>query len=132
MNKQITYPKLIPRLFATIMDLFLLAITANLINALMLKCGIGELAPLANTAFGFSLMSVYFLGFWLYKGTTPGKILMRTKIVDAKTLQAPGKLQLIIRFLIMPFFFIGIWFIPLTKQSQALHDKIAGTAVIKT
>lgn len=130
MNKQITYPKLVPRLFATNIDFSLLAITAYFIHSVLIKFGYGEL-PFSNGLFQFSLIAVYFLSFWCYKGTTPGKILMHMKIVDAKTFQPPTKFQLIIRFFATSLFLIGIWFIPLTRQNQALHDKIAGTAVIK-
>ena len=53
------------------------------------------------------------------------------KIVDAKTFNRPTLKQLIKRFLGYMTFPIGIFFILFYSQKQALHDKIAGTVVIK-
>lgn len=71
---------------------------------------------------------------WKYqKGQTPGKKQARIKVVDAKTLQSASTAQLIMRF--FGYFFsvisiIGVFMPLMNKQHQALHDWIAGTAVI--
>ncbi len=80
----------------------------------------------------FALAATYFIGFWVYLGATPGKMVMHMKIVDAVTLEKPSKWQLIKRFCGYVLVLVGIWFILFSKQRQALHDKIAGTAVIKS
>ena len=77
------------------------------------------------------IMGAYFIGFWIYISATPGKFIMSTKIVDATTLETPSNYQFVKRFLGYSLFFIGIWSIVFIKQRQALHDKIAGTLVIK-
>jgi len=74
------------------------------------------------------------LGFWIIKGTTPGKMIFKAKIVDAKTGGHPSKLQFIGRYLgyiissiplCLGFFWIG-W----DKRKQGWHDKMSGTVVV--
>ncbi|AGJ01918.1 RDD family protein [Rickettsia prowazekii] len=74
----------------------------------------------------------YFITFWYYKGTTLSKMFLRMKIVDAVTLNRPTLKQLIKRFLAYITFPIGIFLILFTSKKQALHDRIAGTVVIKS
>jgi len=54
------------------------------------------------------------------------------KIVDANSLSTPSRTKLIIRFLIYPTAFFGILNVLFSKEGKALHDKIAGTVVIKS
>ena len=74
----------------------------------------------------------YFITLWYYKGATLSKMFLRMKIVDAVTLKHPTLKQLIKRFLGYITFPIGIFFILFSSKKQALHDKIAGTVVIKS
>jgi len=76
-----------------------------------------------------------FLGFWFVKSSTPGKMLFKAKIVDAKTGGKPSKGQFIGRYfgyilsslvLCLGFFWIG-W----DKRKQGWHDKLSGTIVVK-
>lgn len=160
MKKQIIYAILIPRLFASTLDLALLSIISNPITTFIswklsqyfFKVNITEItldslrsSELteyidAGSLFWYilliSIMNLlitgsYFVGFWIRYSATPGKMIMRMKIVDAVTLEKPTKLQFVKRFLgyiTVPF---GIWFVPFSKQHRALHDKLSGTAVIK-
>ncbi|WP_341756630.1 MULTISPECIES: RDD family protein [unclassified Candidatus Tisiphia] len=161
MNKQIIYPKLIPRLFASCLDSFLLSIFTTPITTFILsrlsllffKANIADIIIMGSkkpellqnvTASGvftlfilmllinLALVATYFIGFWVYCGATPGKLIMHMKIVDAITLEKPNKCQLIKRFCGYVLVLVGIWFILFSKQHQALHDKIAGTVVIKS
>ncbi|MDR0774506.1 MAG: RDD family protein [Rickettsia sp.] len=161
MNKQIIYPKLIPRLFASCLDSFLLSIFTTPITHFMssklslffFKASIADILIMGSTKpelvqnitassvltlfilmfiINFALAATYFIGFWIYFGATPGKMIMHMKIVDAITLGKPSKWQLIKRFCGYVLVLVGIWFILFSKQRQALHDKIAGTAVIKS
>jgi hypothetical protein len=81
--------------------------------------------------FNISIMAIYFIGSWIYSGTTIGKILLGIKIVDEDSLEAPSKFNCVKRFFGYFLSFIGIWSILFSKKSQALHDKIANTIVIK-
>ena len=81
-------------------------------------------------------MQLFFIGAYMvlfvYKfGTTPGKMIIRSKVVDANTLETPTLVQLVKRFLVSCFCLIGIWFILFTKRKQSMHDKAAGTLVVK-
>lgn len=160
MKKQIIYALLIPRLFASTLDLALLSIISNPVTTFIswklshyfFKVNIAELTidslrtsklteyVDAGSLFWYILLvctmnllitGTYFVGFWIRYSATPGKMIMRMKIVDADTLEKPTKLQFVKRFLgyvTIPF---GIWFVPFSKNHRALHDKLSGTAVIK-
>lgn len=78
------------------------------------------------------IIGIFFIGFWMYKSATPGKMIMHMKIIDAKTLNKPTKKQFIIRFLSYSTAIFGMFGIIFAKKHQALHDKIAGTVVIKS
>jgi uncharacterized RDD family membrane protein YckC len=77
-------------------------------------------------------MGVYFVFFWRKFGATPGKIIMRMRVVNAEDYSTPTTFQLIKRFLGYITALIGIWAILFSKKGLALHDKIAGTVVIKS
>lgn len=80
------------------------------------------------------LMTCFILLCWCLKGATPGKMLLKMKILDAKTLQPVPAWRLCLRFLayfiaLAPCllgFFMVLW----TEKKQGLHDKIAGTVVV--
>ena len=79
-------------------------------------------------------MGTIFVLFWVYKNATPGKMLFKSVIVDAKTLSAPSTSQNIIRYLgyfisLLPLGLGFIW-IAFDKRKQGWHDKLAGTVVI--
>lgn len=170
MKKQIIYPKLVPRIFASMLDLFILTIVATpvtsfisshllllffkdyfIINQINLADNNEVNSVIKMTEFfhymvdndnfwpyiivifllNTVIMGSYFVVFWIYKGATPGKILLHMKIVDAITLEQPTKKQLIKRFFGYITVFFGIWGIAFSKKHQALHDKSAGTVVIK-
>jgi uncharacterized RDD family membrane protein YckC len=81
-----------------------------------------------------TIMSAIVITFWIAKGGTPGKMLLKMKIVDAKTLEKPGSIQSVVRYLgyfasFLPFLLGFIW-IYYDKKKQGFHDKIAGTIVI--
>lgn len=86
------------------------------------------------SAQGIALAIVVIL-FWIYRSATPGKMIMKIKIVDAKSGEKPSKKQLIIRCIsylvsFLPLGFGFIW-IHYSKKCQGFHDMIAGTAVVK-
>lgn len=78
------------------------------------------------------LMSFYFIFFWHRYGATPGKMMMKIKIVDNRVFGKPTLWMLIKRFFLYITAPIGVWFIIVTRRSQAMHDKMAGTVVIKS
>lgn len=79
-----------------------------------------------------SMMGAYFIIFWRKFCATPGKMIMRMKIVDADDYSTPSTYQLIKRFIGYVTALIGIWSILFSKRRTAMHDKIANTVVIKS
>lgn len=88
-----------------------------------------------NFILNYILPAVIVLAFWIYKSATPGKMLTKLTIVDAKTGKKPTKGQFILRYLgyfVSSFIFcLGFIWIAFDKKKQGWHDKIAGTVVIR-
>ena len=73
--------------------------------------------------------------FWVYKSATPGKMVLKLRIVDAKSLGPASTGQLILRYFayylsLFPLG-LGIIWVALDKRKQGWHDKLAGTLVVK-
>ena len=73
--------------------------------------------------------------FWIYKSATPGKMVVKLKVVDAKTGNPPSVQQSIIRYIgyfisTLPLFLGFIW-VAWDRKKQGWHDKMAGTVVIR-
>ncbi len=79
---------------------------------------------------------LYFVLFWKYKSSTPGKLMLDMTIVDATTGATPSAGRLLIRY--VGYYvnvltcFIGFIWIAFDKRGQGLHDKMANTVVIMT
>ena len=112
-----------------------------------------------NNLLQITILGIIMVVVWVYSSATPGKWLLRMRIVDEKTGYAPSTKQFIIRYLscfvsptlgmITAFFVvpilgfyvgllvaifiacIGFFWIGWDKEKQGWHDKIAGTVVIK-
>jgi uncharacterized RDD family membrane protein YckC len=74
--------------------------------------------------------------FWIARQATPGKMALGIRIVDAETGGKPRNGQLVLRYLgyyvsMLPLF-IGILWVAFDSRKQGLHDKIAGTVVVRT
>ncbi|MXW15108.1 MAG: RDD family protein [Rhodothermaceae bacterium] len=72
--------------------------------------------------------------FWVAKQATPGKMVIRAKIVDARTGMVPTTGQHIGRYFAyilstIPLFLGFIW-IAIDARKQGWHDKLAGTVVV--
>jgi uncharacterized RDD family membrane protein YckC len=97
--------------------------------------GTGGGAYAAEQIGSFLLWGMVMVVFWHYRSATPGKILLKMKIVDADTFQEPTTWQYIKRFLgyivsTLPCM-LGFFWVKWDKRRQAFHDKIANTVVIK-
>ena len=72
---------------------------------------------------------------WKYYQATPGKMIFKATIVDAKTGGRPTLKQWIIRYLgyfvsLLPFG-LGYFWVAFDKKKQSFHDKLANTLVIQ-
>jgi uncharacterized RDD family membrane protein YckC len=81
------------------------------------------------------LPAVAILAFWFARGATPGKMVIRAEIVDAETLEPPARQKLVARYLgyyvSVLVLCLGFLWIAFDRRKQGLHDKIAGTVVIR-
>lgn len=73
--------------------------------------------------------------FWVYKAATPGKMLLNSKVIDAKTGQKPTVKQSVIRYIgyylsALPLC-LGFFWALFDEQNRAWHDLLAGTVVVK-
>jgi uncharacterized RDD family membrane protein YckC len=75
------------------------------------------------------------ISFWMLRSATPGKILVRARIVDARTGGPLSKAQCIGRYFgyfVSTFpLCLGLVWVGLDKRKQGWHDKLAGTVVIR-
>jgi uncharacterized RDD family membrane protein YckC len=82
----------------------------------------------------FALLAVTLLC-WLYWSATPGKILLRMKIVDARTRGPISRTQALLRafgYIISTLpLGLGFFWMSLNKKRQGWHDILAGTLVVR-
>lgn len=72
---------------------------------------------------------------WNRYASTPGKMLFKGKILDAKTFQPAPPGRLFLRYIgyivsTLPFF-LGFLWVAFDSRKQGFHDKIAGTVVVR-
>lgn len=82
------------------------------------------------------MLSVIVVIFWASKSATPGKMLFKMRIVDAKTGNPMTRRQSILRYVgyilsTLPMC-LGFFWIYFDKRCQGFHDKFAGTVVVYT
>jgi len=80
-------------------------------------------------------LAIYYILFWTSKGASPGKMLLKIRVVDADSFKKPSLIQSIIRFLgmIVSGLCLGLGFIWVRfdkKRHRGWHDHMAGTVVI--
>lgn len=73
--------------------------------------------------------------FWMYRSATPGKILLKIKIIDEKTGGKLSKAQSVGRYFayyvsMLPVMLGFIW-VAFDKKKQGWHDKLAGTVCVR-
>lgn len=87
---------------------------------------------LANYALPF----VYTMFVWMIWSSSPGKILLGLKIVDAESGQKLKFGQAVVRYLgyfpAIIVFFVGLIWVAFDGRKQGWHDKMAKTVVIRT
>lgn len=81
------------------------------------------------------LPAVAVILFWIYRSATPGKLMLKLSIIDAKTMGKPSTGQLLGRYFayylsILPLF-LGLIWVGFDKRKQGWHDKLASTLVVK-
>lgn len=81
------------------------------------------------------LLLAFIWCFWIWKGATPGKMLLSMRIADAKTFGKPSNGQFSLRlfgyFVSFAVLLLGFLWIAADKKRRGWHDRMAGTVVIK-
>ena len=82
-----------------------------------------------DIVFNYLFPIVVIISFWIYKSATPGKMAVRTRIVDARTGGKPSTGQFIGRYFAyilstLPLLMGFIW-VAFDKRKQGWHDKLA-------
>ena len=88
---------------------------------------------------GGNLLSVlvniaYFVGFWVRRGQTPGKMLLGIKLIriDASNITLSVALLRYLGYIVsIAVLFIGFIWIALDSRKQGFHDKMAETYVVR-
>jgi len=75
-----------------------------------------------------------YVAFWVFKGATPGKMVIKAQVVDAQTRATPDFWQALTRYVgffvsVTPLF-LGFAWVAFDARKQAWHDKMARTVVI--
>ncbi len=132
------------RLLAFVIDLIALIIIATIFGAIFGTES--DVVTYLSLVIGF----IYYIGFWSWRGQTPGKMVIHAKIVksDGSTI---GFGNAILRYLfyLVPYFapilffaglavpllplpvtIVGLIIIVMSSRKQGLHDMVAGTYVI--
>lgn len=95
----------------------------------------GFIAGTADFLLSYVLPAMAVIVFWMYRQATPGKMLLKLKVVDAKTGGPLTVGQAVIRYLgyfvsSIPLC-IGLIWVGLDAKKQGWHDKMAGTYVVR-
>jgi uncharacterized RDD family membrane protein YckC len=79
---------------------------------------------------------VYFIGFWAWRGQTPGMIPFNLRVVMADTGQKPDIVRALLRYVGLFISFLvlllGVIWVAFDARKQGWHDKIASTLVVRT
>ncbi|HEU4621292.1 MAG TPA: RDD family protein [Burkholderiaceae bacterium] len=127
------------RFFASLIDIFwqlpiLIFVGWLMYGAQVFHAEAMEARPI-DVVLQYLIPAVLVIAFWMWRGATPGKMLLGMRIVDANTFQPVSKGRLALRYLgyyiSAVVFMLGYLWAAFDKRKQAWHDKIAGTVVIR-
>lgn len=139
-NGQQEYASLNQRVLALVIDLVLVA----LITIPLLISYYGSQLLISPYLFEGAIsillivviLPITLLIFWKIKGASPGKLILKIRIVDAHDKKSPDVTQCFIRlsgyFIAIATLGISIFIMLLNSKHQTLHDKLANTLVVKT
>jgi uncharacterized RDD family membrane protein YckC len=129
------------RLLAVLIDVMLiLCITTPVVGAIYgwdyLLDESRSLVPRpAEFLIAYVMPALATLVLWKTRQSTPGKMLLSMKIVDAQTGGAMSTRQMVIRYfayLVSAIFLLGYFWVAFDPRRQGWHDKLAGTLVVVT
>jgi uncharacterized RDD family membrane protein YckC len=129
------------RVLAFILDAIILGVLTSAIAPLsgtgtmvQVQGGVFEINYGAN-AVGTLVGLLYFIGFWVWRGQTPGMMPFNMRVVRADTGEQVDWVRGLLRYvgLLISFvvIFIGVIWAAFDSRKQGWHDKIANTVVVR-
>jgi uncharacterized RDD family membrane protein YckC len=76
----------------------------------------------------------YWLGFWVWRGQTPGKMAVGIKVIrtDSSTVKWPCAARRCLGYVVSTLtLFLGFVWVAFDSRKQGVHDRIADTYVVK-
>jgi uncharacterized RDD family membrane protein YckC len=135
-HTEVQYVGFWERFLAFVVDSIWVSIVIGLIVAAAYG---GSLPPssqgLAASIIQLLLGAAAIILYWVFRSTSPGKMIISAIIVDADTLGRPSALQLVGRYCgyYVSILGLGLGFlwIAFDARKQGWHDKLAGTVVVR-
>jgi uncharacterized RDD family membrane protein YckC len=131
---------------------FWVRVVAFILDAIVLAVITSALGPLAGTgtvvntgtavsinyqanALGTLIGLVYFIGFWAWRGQTPGMMPFNLKVVRADNGEKVDIVRALLRYvgliISIVLVFLGVIWAAFDARKQGWHDKIASTVVVR-
>jgi uncharacterized RDD family membrane protein YckC len=128
-----------PKEFALEYAGFWIRLGAGVIDLLILGVFVGVLAyffpsPAIWLAPGIVVSIVYWLGFWVWRGQTPGKMAVGIKVIrtDSSPVKWHSAICRCLGYIVtVVTLFIGFIWVAFDSHKQGVQDKIADTYVVK-
>ena len=138
--EELEYVGFWPRVGASLIDtILMIAVTFPLLGYIYGEAyfapGAAFISGRADFLISYVVPAIAIITFWSVKQATPGKMVIRAKIVDEETGRTPSTGQCIGRyisyFLSTIVLCLGFIWIAFDSKKQGWHDKLAGTVVVR-
>lgn len=129
LGDNIKYASFAKRLVAYLIDVLIIGIVSTVAGFAWKIIGLESLASVLGIVIGIGYSGY----FWTTTGATPGKALMKLKVVDVNghLLSWGGAILRYICYIVSGIALgLGFIWVLIDKNNQGWHDKIAGTFVI--
>lgn len=145
-SENVIYAGVGSRFVAAFLDVLVLAFVGFVISFTFQVVGmvaggsnsiVGSIVKSLGSLIVFVIQIVYATYFIGSRGQTPGKMIMKIKVVKIDTNEVPGYTKAFLREAVGKFvsslvFGLGYFWAIWDPKKQTWHDKIAGTVVVKT
>ena len=126
------------RLGAGVIDSIILLLVFYIVYTVISECTKTLPMPfifiLVTIFISFLIKIAYYVTFWVWRGQTPGKLIVGIKVIrtDSSPVTWPYALLRYLGYIVSTIIiFIGFICIAFDERKQGLHDKIADTYVVK-
>ena len=122
------------RLVAALIDLFAVAVICSIISDVFNESVLDALPYLiGGNVLSFLVNIAYFVGFWVWRGQTPGKMLLGIKLIreDGSDVTIGVALLRYLGYIVSgAIILIGFIWIAFDSRKQGFHDRMAETYVV--